>query len=180
MISKQQLIDIQSGNKKVLDEVLRDNGGLITYCIKKFSRTESKNWDDMFQYTSIAFIKAIRMFDVSRYSKQSLSAYLVSAMRNWLFRLHKINSRKILLYDYAPVEELQIGYEDNHEDYAWLHDEISHLNSDERSIVTEHYFNNKTQSSISRERNESHAATNHKLHKALHKLKFLIKREVLI
>ena len=61
---KKQIEDAQTGNRVVLDDLIKQNNGLIWSIVKRFSGRGYET-EDIYQIGAIGLIKAIQKFDFS-------------------------------------------------------------------------------------------------------------------
>jgi len=61
---KKQIQEAQTGNREILDELVKQNNGLIWSVVKRFNGRGYET-DDIYQIGAIGFIKAVQKFDFS-------------------------------------------------------------------------------------------------------------------
>ena len=61
---KKQILEVQAGNREVLNDLIKQNNGLIWSIVKRF---EGRGYEpeDLYQIGAIGFIKAVQKFDFS-------------------------------------------------------------------------------------------------------------------
>ncbi len=72
---KKQILEVQAGNREVLNDLIKQNNGLIWSIVKRF---EGRGYEleDLYQIGAIGFIKAVQKFDFSY--NVTLSTYAVT------------------------------------------------------------------------------------------------------
>ena len=72
---KKQILEVQAGNREVLNDLIKQNNGLIWSIVKRF---EGRGYEleDLYQIVAIGFIKAVQKFDFSY--NVTLSTYAVT------------------------------------------------------------------------------------------------------
>ena len=72
---KKQILEVQAGNREVLNDLIKQNNGLIWSIVKRF---EGRGYEleDLYQIGAIGFIKSVQKFDFS--FNVALSTYAVS------------------------------------------------------------------------------------------------------
>ena len=72
---KKQILEVQAGNREVLNDLIKQNNGLIWSVVKRF---EGRGYEpeDLYQIGAIGFIKSVQKFDFSY--NVALSTYAVS------------------------------------------------------------------------------------------------------
>ena len=59
---KKQILEVQAGNREVLNDLIKQNNGLIWSIVKRF---EGRGYEleDLYQIGAIGFVKAVQKFD---------------------------------------------------------------------------------------------------------------------
>lgn len=72
---KKQILEVQAGNREVLNDLIKQNNGLIWSIVKRF---EGRGYEleDLYQIGAIGFIKSVQKFDFS--FNVALSTYAVT------------------------------------------------------------------------------------------------------
>lgn len=72
---KKQILEVQAGNREVLNDLIKQNNGLIWSIVKRFGG-RGYELEDLYQIGAIGFIKAVQKFDFSY--NVTLSTYAVT------------------------------------------------------------------------------------------------------
>lgn len=128
---KKKILEAQNGNQKALNEIVKDNYGLI-YSIAKRFENRGYEMEDIYQIGAMGMVKAIKKFDFSYDVMFStfIVTYIIGEIRRFLRDDGPIKVSRSLKYLAAKINE-----EKNKDENITVNELAKKLNESEENII---------------------------------------------